>query len=182
MSWDDNPFDRTDDEAREALRRWLGEFLPESMFRQIDEMMDQMMRQIRDGTLFDPRMMEEFMKDPKNTNPFVFGFSMKVGPDGKPIIQRFGNAPVEDGSKMTPQLEPLVDIIEEPEEVIVVAELPGVDKDEIKVRIKGRTLTIEVDNPERPYHKSLELPSEVKKEDAKSAIRNGVLEVRLKKA
>jgi len=183
VSWDDNPFDGSDDETREALRRWLGELLPESMFQQIEEMMDQMMRQMKDGTLFDPNMMEELMRDPKNTNPFVFGFSMKVGPDGKPLIQRFGNAPVDDGgSKMSAQLEPLVDIIEEPEEIIVVAELPGVDKDEIKVRIKGRTLTIEVDNPERPYHKSLELPSKVKKEDAKSAIRNGVLEVRLKKA
>ncbi len=181
VSWD-NPFDRSDDETREALRRWLGEFLPESMFRQIDEMMDQMMRQMQDGTLFDPNMMEEFMKNPQDTNPFVFGFQMRVGPDGKPIIQRFGNRPVDDGSKMTKELEPLVDVIEEPEEVIVVAELPGVDKDEIKVRIKGRTLTIEVDNPERPYQKSLELPAKVRKEDAKSAIRNGVLEIRLKKA
>ncbi len=182
MSWDDNPFDRSDDEAREALRRWLGEFLPESMFRQIEEMMEQMMRQMKDGKLFDPNMMEKFMSDPKNTNPFVFGFSMKVGPDGKPIIQRFGNAPVDDGSKLTPHLEPLVDVIEESDEIVVVAEVPGVEKDEIKVRIKGRTLTIEVNNSERPYHKSLELPSKVKKDDAKSALRNGVLEIRLRKA
>ncbi|MHA1951021.1 MAG: Hsp20/alpha crystallin family protein, partial [Candidatus Thorarchaeota archaeon] len=37
-------------------------------------------------------------------------------------------------------------------------------------------------NPERPYHKVIELPAKVQKEEAKSAIRNGVLEVRLKKA
>ncbi len=180
MSWD-NPFG-SDDDARDALRKWLGNFLPESMFQEIEEMMDRMMEQMKDGTLFDPNMMEEFMKDPKGTNPFVFGFSMRVGPDGKPIMQRFGNTPGEEGDKMTPQLEPLVDVIEENDEIIVVAELPGVDKDSIKVRVKGRTLTIDVDDAERPYHKGLELPSKVDKENAKSAIRNGVLEVRLKKA
>ena len=173
MSWD-----------RDALRKWLGEFLPESMFREIEDMMDRMMEQMRDGTLFDPSEMEKFIKDPKGTNPFVFGFSMKQGPDGKPMLQRFGNTstPDDEGSKMTPHLEPLVDVIEEDDEVIVVAELPGVDKDSIKVRVKGRTLTIEVDDAERPYHKVLELPSKVQKDNAKSAIRNGVLEVRLKKA
>ena len=83
---------------------------------------------------------------------------------------------------MTPQLEPLVDVIDEDDEIIVVAELPGVEKDEIKVRIKGTTLTIHVENPARPYHKEIMLPSKVKKDDASSAIRNGILEVRLKKA
>ncbi len=177
MSWGNS-----DDDAREALRRWLGEFLPESMFREIEEMMDRMMQQMRDGSLFDPSMMEKFKNDPQGTNPFVFGFSMKQGPDGKPMLQRFGNTPDDEGSKMTQHLEPLVDVIEEDDEVIVVAELPGVDKDSIKIRVKGRTLTIEVDDAERPYHKVLELPSKVKKENTKSAIRNGVLEVRLKKA
>ena len=70
----------------------------------------------------------------------------------------------------------------EDDEIIVVAEVPGVERDEIKVRIKGTSLTIHADNPERPYHKVIELPSKVKKNEAKSAIRNGVLEVRLKKA
>ncbi|MHA1908146.1 MAG: archaeal heat shock protein Hsp20 [Candidatus Thorarchaeota archaeon] len=180
MSWD-NPFG-SDEDPREALRKWLGNFLPESMFKEIEEMMDRMMEQMRDGTLFDPSEMEQFMKDPQGTNPFVFGFQMRVGPDGKPILQRFGNTPDDEGSKMTPHLEPLVDVIEEDDEVIVVAELPGVDKDSIKVRVKGSKLTIDVDDAEKPYHKVVELPSKVKKENAKSAIRNGVLEVRLMKA
>ncbi|MHA1813120.1 MAG: Hsp20/alpha crystallin family protein, partial [Candidatus Thorarchaeota archaeon] len=33
-----------------------------------------------------------------------------------------------------------------------------------------------------PYHKTVELPAKVKKDDARSSMRNGVLEVRLKKA
>ena len=179
MSWDD-PFD---EDPRKKLRKWFGEFLPEEMFDQIDEMMRRMMEDMDEGTMFDMRSIEEFMRDnPEGANPFMFGFSIRPGPDGRPMIQRFGNAPDPDGSGMTPQLEPLVDVIDEDSEVIVVAELPGVEKDELKVRVKGKTLTIDVDNPQRPYHKEITLPAKVRKEDAVSSMRNGVLEVRLKKA
>ncbi|MGD9395960.1 MAG: Hsp20/alpha crystallin family protein [Candidatus Thorarchaeota archaeon] len=177
MSWDDR-----DDETRRKLRRWFGDFLPDELFHQIEEMMNRMMNEMNQGTLFDGEAFEEMLRNPEGTNPFVFGFSMKVGPDGKPIIQRFGNPPMDEGTEMTPSLEPLVDVVEEDDEIIVVAEVPGVEKEEIKVRIKGTALTIHADNPHRPYHKVIELPSRVQKEDAKSAIRNGVLEVRLKKA
>lgn len=177
MSWDDR-----DDETRRNLRRWFGDFLPEEMFRQIEEMMDRMMSEMNEGTLFDSETFEEMLRNPEGTSPFVFGFSMKVGPDGRPIIQRFGNPPMDEDADTTPSLEPLVDIVEDDDEIIVVAEVPGVERDEIKVRIKGTSLTIHADNPERPYHKVIELPSKVQKDQARSAIRNGVLEVRLKKA
>ena len=176
MSWDDN------DETRRKLRRWFGDFIPEEMFRQIEEMMQKMMSEMNEGKLFDSETFEDMLRNPEGTSPFVFGFSMNVGPDGKPIIQRFGNPPVDEGAEPSSTLEPLVDVVEDDDEIIVVAEVPGVEKDEIKVRIKGTSLTIHANNPERPYHKVVELPAKVQKQDAKSAIRNGVLEVRLKKA
>jgi HSP20 family protein len=176
MSWDDN------DEARRKLRRWFGDFIPEEMFRQIEEMMQRMMSEMNEGKLFDRETFEEMLRNPEGTSPFVFGFSMNVGPDGKPSIQRFGNPPVDEGAEPSSTLEPLVDVVEDEDEIIIVAEVPGVEKDEIKVRIKGTSLTIHANNTERPYHKVVELPAKVQKQDAKSAIRNGVLEVRLKKA
>ncbi|MGY5875821.1 MAG: archaeal heat shock protein Hsp20 [Candidatus Thorarchaeota archaeon] len=182
MSWDD-PIDPFDDNTRRQLRKWLGDFLPESVFHQIEEMMERMLEQMGQGGVFDNEALEEFMRNPQGTNPFVFGFRMGVGPDGKPIIQNFGNTrPDEDGIEITSEFEPLVDVIEEDDELVVVAELPGVEKDEIKVRVKGMVLTIDVNNPARPYHKTIKLPTRVKKDQARSAIRNGVLEIRLKKA
>ncbi len=177
MTWDD---DR--DEARRNIRRWFGDFLPEEMFRQIEEMMDRMMRDIQDGSLINPEDFEEMARDLEGTSPFVFGFSMNAGPDGRPVIKRFGNPASEPSGERASSLEPLVDVVEEDGEIVVVAEVPGVEKDEIRVKVKGTTLTIHADNPARPYHKEVELPAKVSKEDAKSAIRNGVLEVRLKKA
>ena len=180
MSWDD-PFDDSDD-ARKSFRKWLGDFFPDDVFRNIEEMMDQLFREMTEGGFFDPKRMEEFMRSPEDISPFVFGFSVRIGPDGKPVIQRFGNRPAPDSFRMTPELEPLVDVIEQDDEIVVVAELPGVEHDQVKVKVKGRTLTIDVNNPERPYHKTVELPAKVKKDDARSSMRNGVLEVRLKKA
>jgi HSP20 family protein len=183
MSWDDPIDDPFDDDPRRQLRRWLGDLLPESVFNQIEEMMEQMLGEFTRGGIFDSDALEDFMRDPQGTRPFMWGFQMRVGPDGKPIIQPYGNArPGEGGVEISQQLEPLVDVIEENDDIVVVAELPGIEKDEIKVRVKGQILTIDVENPSRPYHKTIELPAKVKKEDAKSAIRNGVLEVRLKKA
>ncbi|MFW9960189.1 MAG: archaeal heat shock protein Hsp20 [Candidatus Thorarchaeota archaeon] len=176
MSWDDD----RDEEAKRKIRRWFGDFIPEEMLKQIEEMMERMMSEMNQGIFLNPEDFEEILRNQEGTNPFMFGFSMNIGPDGKPIIQRFGNAPGDEGESHV--LEPLIDIVEEDGEIIVVAEVPGVSRDEIKVRIKGTELTIHAANQERPYHKVIQLPSKVVKEEAKSAIRNGVLEIRLKKA
>lgn len=176
MSWDDD----RDEEARRKIRRWFGDFIPEEMLKQIEEMMERMMSEMNQGVFLNPEDFEEILRNQEGTNPFLFGFSMNIGPDGKPIIQRFGNTPSYEGESHI--LEPLIDIVEEDGEIIVVAEVPGVSRDEIKVRIKGTELTIHAENQERPYHKVIQLPSKVVKEEAKSAIRNGVLEIRLKKA
>ena len=178
MSWDD-----PNDDPRKNLRKWFGDFLPEEAFQQIEEMMKHIMSQIGDRGVLDPESLREFMQNPQGINPFVLGFKMRVGPDGKPIIQKFGNTSFDmKEAGLQSQLEPLVDVIEEDNEIVVVVELPGVEKDQIKVRIKGRILTIHVENPERPYHKEIELPSKVKKNEASSYMRNGVLEVRFTKA
>ncbi len=189
MSWDE-PMDKDDDNEdddidypRRAMRRWLGDFLPDDIFRAIDEMMNRMLADIGEGRLFKPEQFDIGSNDPRNVSPFMFGFSVDVGPDGRPRIKRFGNiSSGRTGSKPAPLLEPLVDVIEEDDEIIVVAEVPGVERDQIHVKVKGTTLTIASDSPDRPYHKSIELPAKVKKNESKSSIRNGVLEIRLKKA
>jgi len=78
--------------------------------------------------------------------------------------------------------EPLVDIVETNEDVHVVAELPGVEKKDIKLHGTEDSLTISVDTPQYKYYKEVELPTKVKVKDANSTYKNGVLEVVLPKA
>jgi len=66
-------------------------------------------------------------------------------------------------------------------EVVIVAELPGVDKDDINLETDEDRLVISVGTPERKYHKELVLPTRVDPKSAQASYKNGVLEVRLKK-
>ncbi len=118
--------------------------------------------------------------------PFVYGYSVKIGPDGKPVIREFGNMKhglARGGStiSLSERREPLVDTIEDGDSVKVLAELLGVEKKDIKLLATSDKLTITVDNPERNYYKEIEFPFEIDASIAKSQYRNGVLEVNLKK-
>ncbi len=120
----------------------------------------------------------------KELGPFVYGYSMKIGPDGKPEIQEFGN--IKKTLKGAPQVkeerEPLVDIVETSTELRVVAELPGVEKSDIKLHGTEDSLEISVDTPQSKYYKEVTLPAKVRVKEASSTYKNGVLEVILPKA
>jgi len=174
-------------------RRWP--FFGRSIFDYINEMfreMEEMMRRdfedvwkdvpknlIRERTLPDGSKIRQW-------GPFIYGYSVTIGPDGKPKIREFGNVKPEAGFRR-PQIsireerEPLIDVMETAEEIKVVAELPGVEKENIKLYGTEDTLTISVDTPERKYYKKVELPSKVDTKKTKASYKNGVLEVTLKK-
>ena len=91
---------------------------------------------------------------------------MTIGPDGKPKIREFGNVkPSNDAETcglnkpcldVKQEREPLVDIVDAEKEIMVIAELPGVAKEEIKLSGTSETLTISVDTPDRKYFKQIE--------------------------
>jgi HSP20 family protein len=118
--------------------------------------------------------------------PFVYGYSVKIGPDGKPIIREFGNMKPGLTDRSSPlslseHREPLIDTIEDKESIKVLAELPGVEKKDIKLYATSDKLTINVESPERNYYKELKFPFEIDTSSAQSGYRNGVLEVNIRK-
>ncbi|MEM2927614.1 MAG: archaeal heat shock protein Hsp20 [Nitrososphaerota archaeon] len=120
----------------------------------------------------------------KEYGPFVYGYSMTIGPDGKPIIREFGN--VRPSTKkpyvdIKGEREPLIDVFSTNGEIRVIAEIPGVEKDQIKLNATEKKLTIRAETETRKYYKEVELPEEVDVESAKSTYKNGVLEVIFKK-
>ena len=154
---------------RRKKRPWFDVF---DEFDRLEEMMDEMMR----------RAFETPSRGAKFRRPYVYGFSMSVGPDGKPVIREFGNVqPSQRGPKIREEREPLVDVMEENKDVVIVAELPGVEGDDINLHATEDHLMISVDTPERKYHKELTLPAVVDSKSAQASYKNGVLEVRLKK-
>ncbi len=165
------------------FRGWFFEDIDE-MFREMEKMMEEEFK------TFTSQIPKDYVKERKlpdgttvrEWGPFVYGYSMKIGPDGKPEIREFGNVkPSRLGPRVKEEREPLVDIIETNGEVHVVAELPGVEKDDIKLHGTEETLTISVDTPQRKYYKEVTLPVKVKVKEAKTEYKNGVLEVTLLK-
>jgi HSP20 family protein len=116
-------------------------------------------------------------------SPFVYGFSMRIGPDGKPNIEEFGNIPgILSGEAPFPSdREPLTDVIEGEKEISVILELPGVEKKDIDLKTTEAFLEINVETPERSYHKKLSFPCKVKPETSKASYKNGVLDVRVER-
>lgn len=142
-------------------------------FDRLEEMMDAVM----------DRAFEIPSREPRVHEPYVYGFSMSFGPNGKPVIREFGNVHQSRlGPKIREEREPLVDVMEEDKDVVVVAELPGVDSDDIKLHATEDHLAISVDTPRRKYRKELRLPASIDPKSARASYKNGVLEVHLKKA
>ena len=113
--------------------------------------------------------------------PFVYGFTMKIGPDGKPRIEEFGNVPKVGIGELEGYREPLVDVSDDEKNVYVTAELPGVEKEQINLQVDENTIIIKTDVPERKYYKVIELPERVKPETAKASYQNGILDVTIEK-
>ena len=78
-----------------------------------------------------------------------------------------------------PQERP-VDIFDEKDYIKVIAEIPGVEEDDIKINLEKDRLTISVNVPDYKYHQKLKLPCESKGKLGKF-YRNGILEVRIQK-
>ena len=112
----------------------------------------------------------------------IKGFSIKIGLDGNPRIREFNDLqPLQDETEISDDPEPLIDLIEEGETLVVLVALPGVKKDEIDLRLTKDCLTVSVDTDNFEWYNELKLPTRVKLKSARASYKNGVLEVRITK-
>jgi len=164
-------------------RSWFPQDI-DKMFRDMEKMMEEEFK------TFTSRVPKDYVRERKlpdgstvrEWGPFVYGYSVKIGPDGKPEIREFGNVKQSRvGPQVKEEREPLVDIIETDGEIHIVAELPGVEKKEIKLHGTEDALTISVDTPQHKYYKEIKLPAKVEVKEAKTEYKNGVLEVTIPK-
>jgi HSP20 family protein len=201
-------------EPEDWIRRFFGGRTPSSMGRA--EWLGNMPRQFEDMRREMERMFEEQFRDIQSTapkelvreyetaegdkireiGPLVYGYSVTIGPDGKPKVREFGNVRSASGlgdssnssspgsmrTQLRAEREPLADVVISDKEVKVVAEMPGIDKKEIKVNAYDNSVEIFTANTsERKYRRIIELPGETDLETAKSTYRNGILEITFNK-
>jgi HSP20 family protein len=115
----------------------------------------------------------------------IYGFTVKVGlgEDG-PRIEPFGNIRRDAKSGRTEVQEvrePMVDVFEEKDHLLVLAELPGISKDDVRIDLDDDVLTISAEKKDKKYRKEVLLPRSVSKEKMQVACNNGVLEIKFLK-
>jgi HSP20 family protein len=124
---------------------------------------------------------EEFTS-PSGRVKAVYGLSVKTNIGGMPTVESFGNVrKTARGTVVEEERQPLVDVFDEQDHVLVIIELPGVEEEHIKTEAKGDILTLSAASGERKYHKEVVLPQNVDVSSLKSKYRNGVLEIRINK-
>tara|TARA_B100000953_G_C17877328_1_gene376837 strand:- start:15 stop:587 length:573 start_codon:yes stop_codon:yes gene_type:complete len=161
-----------------------GEWNIEDIFNNLDGEFQKMRKQM-DSLMKDA--MEGNIPDNANKSPFVFGFSVKTGPDGFPVFEDFGNTRIrpfgKKGEKPTvdTRREPLTDINETADQIAITVELPGVDKEDIDINVMEEKVEVNVKTESRKYFKSINLNSLVETESSKATYTNGILDLVLTK-
>ncbi|MGC9444945.1 MAG: archaeal heat shock protein Hsp20 [Candidatus Methanospirareceae archaeon] len=157
---------------------------------------EELARMMRNG----PHELDEWFRDPfeemlreletelpeeahKRYGPFIHGFSYTQEPGKESDIKEFGNIKSAYGRlehALNGVREPLVDVIEEWDAYEIVAELPGVEKAEIKVHATEDALEIRTEG-EVKFFKEVSFETSVRPETATATYRNGVLSVQIAK-
>ena len=121
---------------------------------------------------------EEFKEKDSSSGPYYYGYTMTVGHDGKPIVREYGNVRPgllsDSGTK-----EPVVDtIIDKKEKSIkLVAEMPGVEKTDVKILVDNKTVDVSAERDEKRYHVKVPLKHKVDENSAKASYKNGILQI-----
>jgi len=115
----------------------------------------------------------------------VYGFSVKVGlgeqGEKEVRVEPFGNVrqDAKSGETVVQEVrEPVVDIFEEKDHTLVVAEMPGISAKDVRLEVKDDLLTIYAEKRDKKYRKEILLPRSYPKEKMQVSCNNGILEIK----
>lgn len=182
--------------TRFMRNRWRAPF-PEKDFGEFDDMRKEMERifeeQFQEIQSSAPKELVREYETPegdkvKEIGPLVYGYSVTIGPDGRPNIKEFGNVRpsgrtgIGTGGRtrkaeLIAEREPLADIVTTDKETKVVVELPGITKEDIKINAYDGSAEIIAGKGDRKYKRVVELPPDVDIETARSTFNSGLLEI-----
>jgi HSP20 family protein len=115
----------------------------------------------------------------------IYGFTVKVGlGEGGPRVEPFGNIrrDKKTGQAVVQEIrEPVVDLFEEKDHLLIVAEMPGISVKDVRIEVKDDVLTLSAAKGEKKYRKEILLPGSYTKEKMRLACNNGVLEITCRK-
>jgi HSP20 family protein len=143
-------------------------------FAEAEDMLDRMFRTV----------LEINPSDLVSNAPYFYGYQVTIGPDGKPHVREFGNIrPSAKGLvEQTGVRAPLVDtaLDEKQNTLKITAEMPGVNKEDVKIDVSDKYVTIHAEKGEKKYHADIPVDVELDDASAKATYSNGILELKIK--
>src|ERR671933_2139219 len=144
-------------------------------FSEAEEMLNRMFRTVR----------EMNPSGPVGTFPYYYGYQITVGPDGKPHVREFGNVRpsakclIEQANVRAPLVDTAID--EKQNALRVTTEMPGVNKEDIKVNVSDKYVTIHAERGDKKYHTDIPIDVELDySSSAKATYANGILNLSIK--
>lgn len=112
----------------------------------------------------------------------VYGFSVKVGLGGDEVkVEPFGNIRRDrkTGESVVEEIrEPIVDVFEEEGYTLILAEMPGISKEDIQIEVKDDLLTLYAENGDKKYRKEILLPKNYERGKMLVSCNNGIVEIK----
>ncbi|MEW6731752.1 MAG: Hsp20/alpha crystallin family protein [Acidobacteriota bacterium] len=112
----------------------------------------------------------------------IYGFSVKVGLGNEGIkVEPFGNIRKDktSGQPVVEEIrEPIVDIFEEESDILIIAEMPGISVEDIRLDLKDDILNIYAEHGNKKYRKEILLPGNFSREQLTISCNNGVVEIK----
>jgi HSP20 family protein len=115
----------------------------------------------------------------------IYGLTVKMGlGDDRPHVEPFGNIRQdrESGRTVVQEVrEPVVDVFEEEDHILVVAEMPGISVADVKITVEDDLLTISAERGDKKYRKEVLLPASSTRKKTQVTCNNGVVEIKCKR-
>ena len=112
----------------------------------------------------------------------VYGVSVKVGLGGEEVkVEPFGNIRRDrkTGESVVEEIrEPIVDVFEEEGYTLILAEMPGISREDIQIEVKDDLLTLYAEKGDKKYRKEILLPKNYEREKMEVSCNNGVVEIK----
>ena len=151
----------------------------------IEKIFENMYREIQslDSIFIDNQI--NFPKNMEFGKPYFYGYTMQIGPDGKPVVQEFGNIEntrqIQKADSLQEYREPFVDVIDDKEgnKIRIIAELPGIKKANIKITENQGTVQIKAENGDRKYNTDVPTGRKLDSLKSKATFTNGMLELEI---
>jgi len=180
MTWRKKDKDRNDENRRNMpYFNFMGEdFFNFNLFEDLERYMEN----IREAFLNSAKNNEVAYS--KMFGPYYYGRITTIGPDGKPVVREYGNIdprtigfPVNKMIDRPVEEQQLIDTFIEEKTVKIVMELPGVEKDDLKINATEDKVIIKAMKQGKEISAEKVLTVKIKPETAKASLKNGVLEI-----